>query len=573
LGSLKRLLPFLRPYKGQVILIFFFGLVMSLSQPVIPYLAKRLFDDVLVKKDEYWLYRGPLALVLLFVVLGISRFFHLYILKYTSEKIVIQIRGDLQKKFMRLNLGFHNSYASGTGGLLSRVLNDVTILQWGLQIFVDSVREPITILAIVGGMFFFDWKLTMLFSIVAVPIIWGSQRLAKSLRKYSHRQQEAMEDFTSTLKETLDGVRIIQSFNLESEMTRRFNAVGDRYLAQRKSIIKREEAAGPVSELIAASVLAGIFVYVANEIFRGQMSLGTFMAFGTSLAILNPPIKKLQDAYLRMQQTVAATDRLFEILDNPNEVPQSRATNVFPAQWDRITFRNVSFSYGDRQVLKNVNLTVRRGEVIALVGESGSGKSTLVNLLGRFFDPTSGEILVGNTPIDEIKLEDLRKHIALVTQEVFLFNDSIARNIRAGDFSRPGDGTVPAAQVANAHDFIVRTSDQYETKVGDRGARLSGGEKQRVSIARAVYKDAPILILDEATSALDSASEVEVQKGLDQLMQGRTAFVIAHRLSTVIKADRILVLKDGQIVEEGQHEGLIAKNGHYYSFYKLQTLR
>ncbi|HEX4925019.1 MAG TPA: ABC transporter transmembrane domain-containing protein [Bdellovibrionales bacterium] len=574
MNSLKRLLPYLRPYKGTAVLIVIFGLLMAASQAALPFLAKRLIDDVLVNKDASLKYAIPLTMVAIYFVHAVSRFFHLYLLKFTGERIVAAIRGELQKKFMKLNLNFHNGYGRGSGGLLSRVLNDVVVVQWGLHIVVDLIREPVAALFIVGAMIKLDWQLTVAFFLFAPPIVIMIQKLAKSIRKYAHRQQESMEDFTSTLKETLDGVRVIQSFNLESEMSRRFDSVASHYLENRRRIISREELAGPVSEFLAVCVVGALFVYVANQVIEGHSSPGTFVSFLTALGLLNPVMKKLQDAYLRMQQTVAANDRLFEILDDPNEVPQERSKKPFPQNFDKIVFKNVSFSYGDAQILKEINLTVRRGEVIALVGESGSGKSTLVNLLGRFFDPTAGEILIGDTPIREIELQDLRRHIALVTQEVFLFNDTIARNIEAGDFSRgQPQGVRSAAQAANANEFVERMPDKYETKVGDRGGRLSGGERQRISIARAVYKDAPVLILDEATSALDSASELEVQKGLDQLMQGRTAFVIAHRLSTIVKADRILVLKDGRIVEEGQHDGLIARNGFYYNFYKLQTLR
>ncbi|MEQ1875058.1 MAG: ABC transporter transmembrane domain-containing protein [Bdellovibrionia bacterium] len=573
--SLKRLFPYLTPYRGRLALIIFFGLIMSASQGALPFLIKMFIDDVLGAKNEDLRVTIPLAMVGIYFVHAASRFFHLYMLKYLGEKIVAEIRGGLQKKFMDLNLNFHNMYGRGSGGLLSRVLNDVTVVQWGLHILVDMIREPIAGIFILISMLLLDWKLTAVFFIFAPPAVILIQKFAKSIRKFAQTQQETMENFTSTLKETLDGVRIIQSFNLENEMSRRFDAVANVYLDNRRRIIKREELAGPVTEFLSVCVVAGICLYVAGQVFAGQSTAGTFTGFVTALGLLNPTIKKLQDAYLRMQQTIAANDRLFEILDDPNEVPQSGARQAFPKDWDSISFHNVSFSYGERQVLKNVTVDVKRGEVIALVGESGSGKSTLVNLLGRFFDPTEGRISIGGVPISEIDLKQLRKNIALVTQEVFLFNDTVARNIQAGDFDRDagGDGVGKAARIANAHDFIERMPEKYETKAGDRGGRLSGGERQRISIARAVYKDAPILILDEATSALDSASELEVQKGLDQLMRGRTAFVIAHRLSTVINADRILVLKDGCVVEEGRHENLIARNGHYHNFYKLQTLR
>jgi len=287
---------------------------------------------------------------------------------------------------------------------------------------------------------------------------------------------------------------------------------------------------------------------------------------------LSPPVKKLQESYVRIQETIVAADRAYSILENPGEVPQAESTKPFPKDWKTITYQNVNFSYGAERILKNVNLTIHRGEMVAFVGSSGSGKSTMVNLLERFFDPTQGEILIDQTPIREINLKDLRANIALVTQDVFLFSDSIERNIWAGDFSKSKDGVIPAAQSANAHGFIMRTPKGYQNQVGDRGNLLSGGEKQRISIARAIFKDAPLLILDEATSALDSQSEVEVQKGLDHLMQGKTALVIAHRLSTVAKAHKIVVMRAGEIVEIGTHQSLLQNAGEYHSLHQLQKL-
>jgi ATP-binding cassette, subfamily B, bacterial MsbA len=262
---------------------------------------------------------------------------------------------------------------------------------------------------------------------------------------------------------------------------------------------------------------------------------------------------------------------VFSILESKSEVPQATNPRPFPRDWKTITFKGVSFKYGGELTLKSIDLTVRRGEVIALVGESGSGKSTLVNLLERFYDPTSGEILIDDVPLGQIDLRELRHNVALVTQDVFLFRDTIERNIHAGDFSKPLAGIESAAKLANAHSFISSVPHAYQAPVGERGSFLSGGEKQRVSIARAIYKDAPILILDEATSALDSVSEMEVQKGLQHLMEGRTAFVIAHRLSTVFNADRILVMKKGEIVEQGTHETLVASGGEYHRFFQLQV--
>jgi len=573
LSELKKLWPYIRPYRNRIILIILLGLFMSASIiGTVPF-VKMLFDDVFTRKNPEMKLLIPLAFVGLYFLHGASRFFHMYLLKMTGERLIAAIRLDLQQKFMRLNLTFHGKYEAGSGGLLSRILNDMVIVQWGLQILADIVREPLTAVGLLIGMFYLDWKLTLGIMVIAPVVAVILKQLARSIRKYAHHQQSSMEDITSVLKETLDGVRVIQSFGLEKEMGIRLTKTLDDYLLNRSKIIAREEIAGPVSEFVGSLVFALICVYMAEQIIGGYSSTGTFMSFVAALAQFQPPIKKLQDAYIRLQQTVAATHRLFEIIDDPNEVPQSKSHQRFPKDFREVKFDNVSFSYDQRPILKNINMNVKRGEIIALVGESGSGKSTLVNLIERFFEPTSGRILIGDTPIDEIELSELRKNVALVTQDVFLFNDTIEKNIQAGDFDRQDGSVEECARSANAYDFILNTESGFQTMAGDRGARLSGGERQRISIARALYKDAPILILDEATSALDSASEVEVQKGLDRLMNGRTVFVIAHRLSTVVNADRILVLKDGQIVEQGRHEDLLGRQGPYANFYRLQTMR
>jgi subfamily B ATP-binding cassette protein MsbA len=580
LSEMKKLWPYIKPYRLNIFLILFFGLLMSASTiGTLPF-VKYLFDEVFEKKNQELKYIIPLAFPLIYIFHGASRFVHLYYLKLTGEKVIADLRLALQAKFMSLNLTFHGKYEAGSGGLMSRLLNDMVIVQWGLNIFADIVREPITALGLIVSMFYLDWKLTCCILVVSPLVLWSMKQLARSIRKYSHMQQSTMEDVTSVLKETLDGVRVIQSFGLELELKRRLGLTLTDYLEHRRKIIVREEVAGPISEVIGSVVFAAICMYMADQIIGGHSSTGTFMSFVAAVALFQPPVKKLQDAYIRLQQTFAATARLFEILDDPNEVPKSHKNLDFPETWSEIEFKNVSFSYDQRPILKSINLKIKRGEIIALVGESGSGKSTLVNLVERFFEPGSGQILIGGIPIGDIKLSELRKKVALVTQDVFLFKDSISRNIQSGDFDRFSNDekqvekTVESvAQSANAFDFIQNASDGFSTDVGERGSKLSGGEKQRVSIARALYKDAPILILDEATSALDSASEVEVQKGLDRLMTGRTAFVIAHRLATVSKADRIVVLKNGEIVEQGKHEDLLAEKGQYYQFYQLQTLR
>lgn len=545
-----------------------------------------LFDSSLFRAlfphavEQEWLFNGerrllvakwlPLAFPLLYLFFGLFRYLHYAVLNYTAERVIALIRMDLVRKIMRLNLTYHGSLERGSGGLLSRVFNDTNLLQQGLNFYADLIREPIQAAIFLGFMIWNDWKLT-LFALLFLPFfLIVTKQVSRSLRKYGNLGRESMEDLTAVLKETIDGVRVVQSFNLEREMERRFQGHLNAYLHTAKKIVLREQAVSPINEFVISFLVMGFAFYSINEVLLGHAEGGKFIGFLVAAGLLQAPIKKLQDAGVKIQQSVVVTERIFSILDSGSQVPEARTPKPFPKNWNTITFRDVSFAYAGELTLKNINLTVRRGEVIALVGESGSGKSTLVNLLERFYDPTAGQIFVDDTPLNDIDLRDLRANVALVTQDVFLFRDTIARNIHAGDFDKDPARIEESARAANAHPFISATPKAYESPVGERGSFLSGGEKQRVSIARAIFKDAPVLILDEATSALDSVSEVEVQKGLNRLMEGRTAFVIAHRLSTVFNADRILVMKKGELVEQGNHETLLAKQGEYYNFFQLQ---
>lgn len=569
LNILKKILKELKPYKKMVIIMAISGVVMSLAMTRLPLLLKDIVNS-LEKHDLSSFKQNAMMVIVFTAISATARFGNIFCMNLIAEYVTNGLRLKLQKKFMRLNLSFYNNYSSGSGGMISRILNDITFIFHGLRMVADFFTQPIQLFFMIGLLFYLNWKATVTI-IGALPIIvFFLQKMAKVIRKNSEIAQNQLEKITSTIKESLDGVRVIQSFNLEKMMADRLEDDSNRYLESRKKVHARAEISGPVTELLATTIIVGLVVYFAIEISNGSSTWGHFLSFVAAIMMLNPPIKKIQESYVRMQEMVVAAERVYSILDEQSEVPQAKATKVFPKDWKKIEYRDVSFSYGNEMILKNINLTINRGDVVAFVGESGSGKSTMVNLLERFFDPTSGTILIDDTPIDEIKLEDLRHNIALVTQDVFLFSDSVEKNIWAGDFAKDKNGVELASKSANAHEFISRTPQGYQSRAGDRGSLFSGGEKQRISIARAFFKDSPILILDEATSALDSASEVEVQKGLDSLMSGRTALVVAHRLSTVSRADKIIVLKKGEVIETGKHQDLVNSGGEYSRFYKLQ---
>ncbi|NJL24993.1 MAG: ABC transporter ATP-binding protein [Calothrix sp. SM1_5_4] len=532
----KSLWPELKPHAKRLTLVAVFGMFISGMKAVTPELLGRL-PEAWKNGDTRMTYMIPLLIAGAWILSSILRYFHLYWMLYISELVAVNLRRKLMNKYLTLNLGFFQNFVRGSGGLISRMLNDIAIIQGGFQKIADIMREPFMAIFSFAYLVYLDWRLTFFLAAGTPLITMVLRKFARSVRKYSRHNQESMEDLTQILKESLDGTRIVQSFNLQNEMRERFESQARDFLNSKAKIISREEASGPVSESMASFFVAMLLLYIGHQALNSQFSVGDFLSFIFAIGLLSDSVKKVQGGIIKMQQATVALERLHGILDETSIVPQIGNPAPFPEHWTEIEFRNVSFQYdAENVVLRGVNLKIQRGEQVALVGSSGAGKSTLINLLGRFFDPTEGDILIGGVPIKDMDLHELRSKVALVTQDVFLFSDTVERNIWSGDFSKSATGVEPAAKLANAHDFILRTENGYQTRVGERGARFSGGEKQRISIARAIFKNAPILILDEATSALDSESELEVQKGLDSLMRGRTALVIAHRLSTIRNA-------------------------------------
>lgn len=567
--EIKRIIKELVPHKRRLVVIALAGVGMAAADTANANLIKYVFDGLQFGQTEQIKHTFAWIIGLAFFK-GVFRYFHLFNMNYASELVSQGLRQKLQGKFMRLNLAFHNNYASGSGGLISRALYDIMVIHHGLRMYADFFREPVLFLGLMGTLFYLNWKLTLSVLIVLPVILWFLRQLSRSIKKYSLKGQEDLEKIASTIKESLDGVRIIQSFNLEDELADRFNRESKEFLHARRRIHSLIESSGPITEFVMTLVIFSIMLYMAIEISAGRSTFGDFMSYVAALLMLSAPVKKLQESYVRVQETTVAARRVYSLLDEASEVPLAVRPKPFPKDWKEIRFENVSFRYGTDWILRDISFTIKQGHMVAFVGASGCGKSTLVNLLERFFDPTEGRILIDDVPIRDMDLKDLRSHIALVSQDVFLFGDSIERNIWAGDFSKPKEGIQQAAQRANAVQFIEKGDRGYESRVGEKGNLLSGGEKQRISIARAFFKDAPILILDEATSALDSASEIEVQKGLDQLMEGRTALVIAHRLATISRADRIHVMNAGKIVESGRHEELLKLRGEYFRLQQTQ---
>lgn len=537
----------------------------SSTQPVLIFINKILtqLHDFFLMGDSA-IVRVPLLIGLFYVLANVTRFIVHSQTRLISEKISIGLRKKLLNQYLYAPLSYIEQFKSGSGGLISRMLNDINYITTGYAKVADLLKEPVVCVFSLFYLFYLNPKLALvLFAILPFAAFFISS-IARSLKRNSRRNQENLEEISSTLKETLDGSRIIRSFNLENKTNQRFNTQIEFFYKFRKKITLLEESSGPIVETITTLLVTIILITVGVLISQGDMTTAEFMGFGVALALLFDSGKKTQDALIRIQQGLVARGRLESLLQDSDTTSASlKETHPMPKDWQQIEFKNISYSIGDRQILKNINLTIKKGETIALVGPSGSGKTSLLNLLERFITPDSGQILVDGLDITEIYLSDLRANISLVSQDVFLFRDTLEENIKASEVEATHEAVKSAAQAANVHSFIMSLPEAYKSLAGDRGQSLSGGEKQRISIARAFLKNAPILLLDEATSALDTESEFEVQKGLQSLMAGKTSLVVAHRLSTIRNANRIVVLKAGEIIQTGTHADLSSTPGEY----------
>ncbi len=567
--ELKSVVSDLWVHKKKLVVVAIAGIVMALCKGYLPLFIQKMVSYSNSTEKLFSIAWIGLAVAL---IMTVSRYIHIFTMNVISENVSQTLREKLQRKFVHLDLKFHNKYAAGTGGLLSRTFFDVRTIQDGLRLFADMFSAPLTFIFLMIALFKLEFQLT-LYILIAAPLLAVLLRqVSKSIRKYSVLGTTQLEKITSTIKESLDGVRTIQSFSLQGILQQKLFSQGEEYIGMRKKIHARIELMGPFTELLATVIVLGIIFYFSTKISKGTADTGQLIGFITAMLQINEPIKKFQEAYVRIQETRISAQRIYSMLEEESELESTIETQPVPMDWSYIEYKNINFSYSDAHILlKNFNLKIQRGQTVAFVGESGSGKSTIANLLARFYDPQSGNIFFDQQNIKTFSLQELRKNISLVSQEVFLFSDSIEKNIQAGSDIFDFKKIQACAKAAFADDFISRLPEGYQTNVGERGNLLSGGEKQRVAIARALYKDSSILILDEATSALDSVSEEQVQRGLNILMRGRTTFVIAHRLSTIQNADLIIVMKNGTMIESGTHPELIDACGEYYKLFTSQT--
>lgn len=526
--------------------------------------------------------RGPertLAIVCVFIVVSIflkNLFLYLgyYVLNPLKNKIVNRIRNELYEKILQLPIGYFTQKKKGD--ILSRMTNDLTEVDVSVVGTLEGwVRDPLTILITLGTLLAISVPLT-LFVLLCIPIVgFVIGRITRSLKRQSNEVAAYASESMSILDETLSGLRVIKAFNSESLLTSRFFGNNQKMLTVRNNIGFRRDMASPVSEVLGVMIFAGILYFGGQLVFKGQSGLtGALLLtyLGVFYNMINPT-KTLSTSFSNMAKGSAAIGRIDEVLNTRSTVDDNPNGKKLETFSDRIELRNVHFSYEGADVLHKINLVIEKGKTIALVGSSGAGKSTLADLVPRFHDVTGGELLIDGVNIKEYSLKSVRDQISIVTQEPILFNDSIEKNIRLGKPDASEAEVEAAAKVANAYSFITRKDNGFHTNIGDRGTKLSGGERQRLTIARAVIKNPPILILDEATSSLDTESERLVQDAINNMMQNRTSIVIAHRLSTIRHADEIIVLQKGEIVERGNHDELMQKQGYYYKLVQMQEVK
>jgi len=566
----RRLLSYTRPYTKAFVLACLGLVLYAGTDALLAWVLKPLIDGSFVEKDEYWIGLIPPLLIILALVRGASAFAGNFLINWIGQHVIKRLRHQIFDQILLLPSSFYDK--TNTGQLLSKMSYDVAqVAQASTQAITVLIRDTLTIAFLLGLMVYYNWQLTLSFLVisplVALLIVYVNRRF----RRISTNIQNAMGDVSHITEEAISGQKIIKIFGGQTQEQQRFERVNERNRLQNMKFIATRESSLQLIQLIAATSLAAIVYLATLPSLLETISPGTFISFIGAMLMLLSPIKRLTTINAEIQRGIAAATSVFSMLDSPKE-PENGTISIERAI-GKIEFHHVNFSYSananDASALIDINITIEPGQTVALVGHSGSGKSTLANLLPRFIIPDSGKICIDGLDINQLNMVDLRNQIALVGQDVILFNDSIAHNISYGqvvDSGRLRD----VAIAAHALEFIEQMPKGMDTEIGEKGVLLSGGQRQRLAIARALYKNAPILILDEATSALDSQSEQYIQQALEQLVKGRTTLVIAHRLSTIQNADQIIVLQNGRIVEAGRHHELLEKNKHYARLYQVQ---
>jgi ATP-binding cassette, subfamily B, bacterial MsbA len=567
-----RLLTYLKPYIWPY---FTLGMICMLgfgaTDGTIPFLVQHIMDDVFARKDQATLSYLPLLVIAIFAFRGLMNFGQSYLNDYVGLRIINDVRNQLNRHFQSLSVSFFHRHPSGT--LLSRVNSDVSLLRYSITDALASfLKDSTSLVVLMVVAFLKDWILASIAFFVFPASVLPIMRLSKKIKRFTRRGQISTGMLTELLQESIQGNRIVKAFGMEDYEDQRFMQENFRLFKQSLRASRIKSIVSPAMELLASFAIGGVVWYGGWSVIAGGRTQGEFMAFMAAMFLMYGPFKGLSRTYTSVHQGLAGAERVFEILDEKPAITDKPSATPAKPFTEEIEFENVSFAYADAPVLKQINLTIKAGQTVAVVGMSGVGKSTLVDLIPRFYDVSAGRILLDNVDVRDLTVRSLRAQIGIVTQHTFLFNDTVKNNIAYGITNPDMNAVVTAAKAAHAHDFIMAMPQGYDSFVGELGMQLSGGQRQRLAIARALLKNAPILILDEATSALDTDSERLVQDALENLMTDRTTVVIAHRLSTVRRADRIVVLVDGTIAEDGTHEELLARNGEYNRLYMIQVL-
>ena len=570
MNPLYRLFGYARPYRGRFAAALAAMLVYAAATAGVAALIKPVIDRVLPKGES--LASWSIALLLVYIVKGLGAYGSAFVMTDIGQRVVRDLRDQLFRHILDQSATFFSRHTSGQ--LMSRITNDVNQVQQAVSETIgDLMREGLSLVGLACYLFYIDARLALVAVTGAPIVVYPLVRFGKRIRSTTRRSQEQLEHLSHVTAEAFSGHRIVKAFGAEGHEEQRFRRASQRLYRTNLKVTSALALLPPLMELLGGIAVVGLIWYGSQQIGKGVLTQGDFAAFVAAAFMMYAPVKKLSRVNATLQQAMAASERIFEILDTHSEVPERADAQPLARLRQGIEFRNVSFAYDgvSKTILKEVSFSVRLGQAVAIVGLSGAGKTTLVNLVPRFYDVSGGSILIDGVDIRDVTLASLRSQIGIVTQDTVLFDDTITNNIAYGTPGASPDEIEAAARAAHAHEFIVTLPEKYEARIGERGQRLSGGQRQRLAIARALLKNSPILILDEATSSLDAESELLVQDALQTLMRNRTSFVIAHRLSTVRRADSIIVLERGRVAEIGRHDELLARPGGVYAkLYSLQ---